>query len=300
MVACCFRCTSRHAVGGWKRPNSGSSPPFELKWLAMTKNLAVAQPELRSQRLTARVPGRVRRIDPTRACGQLRTRSASIRLSSRVVESPPGRSTNCDAAVAAEEERDADVAAGLATVLIVDRVDLPPAVGRTAALTIGGRERIERDVRVRRRGRSSAPLLSCTSSSAIDVRALEVVDDQAGERVELRRPVGRVEVLDVERRDRDLLRRRRRRCLARRGRRRRRSSAVVRFSSKLPKLYSTMPTAGPLKWSPTFDVGVDPPRMSSSSWIRSGLKSVGRDDDPAARRADRAAGAVVGERPRSR
>ena len=24
-------------IGGWTRPNSGSSPPFELKWLEITK-----------------------------------------------------------------------------------------------------------------------------------------------------------------------------------------------------------------------------------------------------------------------
>ena len=41
-----------------------------------------------------------------------------------------------------------------------------------------------------------------------DVGRAEVVDDQAGEPVELRLRVARVEVLDVERRDRELVRRR--------------------------------------------------------------------------------------------
>src|SRR6266511_1456253 len=37
--ACWFRCVSEARCGGWKRPNSGWSPPFELKWLAIMKKL---------------------------------------------------------------------------------------------------------------------------------------------------------------------------------------------------------------------------------------------------------------------
>ena len=35
--ACWWRCTSVDRAGGWKRPKSGWSPPFELKWFTITK-----------------------------------------------------------------------------------------------------------------------------------------------------------------------------------------------------------------------------------------------------------------------
>ena len=36
ICACWCRCTSELRVGGWKWPSSGWSPPFELKWFAIT------------------------------------------------------------------------------------------------------------------------------------------------------------------------------------------------------------------------------------------------------------------------
>ena len=35
--ACWWRCVSVGLDGGWKRPKSGWSSPFELKWLTITK-----------------------------------------------------------------------------------------------------------------------------------------------------------------------------------------------------------------------------------------------------------------------
>ena len=62
-VACWSRWTSEAAGRLVPRPNSGSSPPLELKWLAMTKTVWPRKRELARQRLAAvrprpRWPGR--------------------------------------------------------------------------------------------------------------------------------------------------------------------------------------------------------------------------------------------------
>ena len=140
-----------------------------------------------------------------------------------------------EAAVGAEEEADADVAARLAAVLVVDRVDLAELVGRPAGGRDGGDELVER-----RGGIDDAVVGGAVVVLDLlereDVRRAQVVDDQAGERLELRRGVARVEVLDVERADRELVRARARVVTSRveavvDARERRGDS-----SSKLPKL----------------------------------------------------------------
>ena len=79
--------------GGWRWPNSGSSPPFELKWLATTITVLpfhVNSPAsgLRLA-LNAGLAGSMR-PGLNVSCGPRRVRTTSVLL----IEVPPGRSTN--------------------------------------------------------------------------------------------------------------------------------------------------------------------------------------------------------------
>src|SRR5205823_11455719 len=92
---------------------------------------AAVEGELAGQRLAAVVEGRVGRIDPAGAVGELRA-AAGVHHAGRGGRGAAGAVDEAEAAVGAEEEADADVAAGLAAVLVVDRVDLAVLVGRAA------------------------------------------------------------------------------------------------------------------------------------------------------------------------
>ena len=94
ICACWCRWTSLDRVGGWKRPNSGSSPPFELKWLATTNSrlpwyMNSAASGLRLS-LNAGFVGSIR-PGLNVSCGPLVGRHDGGWPSST---SPPGRSTN--------------------------------------------------------------------------------------------------------------------------------------------------------------------------------------------------------------
>ena len=79
--------------GGWKRPNSGSSPPLELKWLAIT-NTVCRGGELAGQRLAAVVQAAFDGSIRPGLSVQLRRRSSAVHDGGRPSStSPPGRST---------------------------------------------------------------------------------------------------------------------------------------------------------------------------------------------------------------
>ena len=200
--ACLCRCTSERDRR-LERPNSGSSPPLESKWLAMTKTVCAAEGELAGERLAAAVPRRlVGSMRPGRG-GQVRRALPSVTpVGGRRV--PPGRSTKATR-------------------------------GPGGRGTPGGCCRPARRRPGRRPGRSSAqsyagpprraiapislfsvwsaatvpssvaPLSSWISSRATMSGRLQVGDDLAGEPVELRLRVVRGQVLDVVRRDRELV-----------------------------------------------------------------------------------------------
>jgi len=93
----------------------------------------VAELELARERLAARAPDGVRGADPSR---RQRQRQLAVALDDR---RPGGRAVHARGAAVderhprgVEQEHDADVAAGLAAVLVVDRVDLAPVVARAA------------------------------------------------------------------------------------------------------------------------------------------------------------------------
>ena len=114
----------------------------------------------------------------------------------------PTRSVDeLELAIRPEQEPDPDVAAGLAPVLVVDRVDLPELVRRPT------RRGDRRDEQVPRRGsvghgrvRRTVRVLDLLDRD--EIRRAEVVHDVVGMRRERR--VARVEVLDVVGGDRDL------------------------------------------------------------------------------------------------
>ena len=177
------------ATGGWKRPNSGSSPPLELKWLAMTKHRLAVQANSPASGLrlsfNAGFGGSIRPGLSDRCA-----RPCAGRHVVGVVDVAAGSVDERQAAVGAEQEPDPDVAARLAAVLVVDRVDLRgtrrPARRRPGSPRSASRQR---DRRVDRPRRWSAPLLSWISSIAIRSGERRLVDDQPGERGELRRRV---------------------------------------------------------------------------------------------------------------
>src|SRR5256712_11388660 len=87
--------------------------------------------KLPGERLTAAVPGGIGRVDPAgarrelRAVGAVDDRGRGRRATARSVD-------ELEAAIGPEEEHRADVAAGLAAVLVVDGVDLAVVVRRSA------------------------------------------------------------------------------------------------------------------------------------------------------------------------
>ncbi len=92
-VACASRCASVTRAGGWKRPNSGWSPPLELKWLATTNTVLSLKTNSPASGLRllvqAVLAGSIRPGDTDR-CG---LPFGPATTSTAVVASPPGRST---------------------------------------------------------------------------------------------------------------------------------------------------------------------------------------------------------------
>ncbi len=167
------------------------------------EHLPPAHAELARERLAGVGEGAVLRRHPPRAEGELRSRGGrddggrGRRVAARAVD-------EAEPAVGAEQEPDADVAAGLAPVLVVDRVDLPVPVGRPA----GGRDRGDEHVPRRRRvgdGRVRSTVVVLHLLDREEIGRAQVVDDVVGVTGEDRGAVGGVEVLDVVGRDRDLL-----------------------------------------------------------------------------------------------
>ncbi len=168
------------------------------------EEVVAVEGELANERLAARVEGGVGRIDPARAEGQLRL-AAVVDDGRRRGRGSAGTVDECQAAVRSEQESDADVAAGLAAVSVVDRVDLAELVGRAAFRLDRGDELVQRlgrihDPIVRR------PVVVLDLLEREQVRRAHVVDDEGRELLELRIGIARIEVLDVERADRDHVR----------------------------------------------------------------------------------------------
>ena len=91
--ACWCRCVSVTRFGGWNRPNSGSSPPFELKWLAIAK--IVSPRQMNSPASGLRLLANAGLVGSTRpglnvSCGPSEPATTPV----AAVEVPPGRSTN--------------------------------------------------------------------------------------------------------------------------------------------------------------------------------------------------------------
>ena len=140
--ACWCRCVSVTRLGGWKRPNSGSSPPFELKWLAIAnERLAAVEQELARQRLAAVVEGGVGRVDAAGAEASAAGRPGRRRRSVAAVEVPPGRSTNDRPRSVRKRKPTRMLPPGSPPSCVVHRVDLPELVGRAAG---GGDRRDQR------------------------------------------------------------------------------------------------------------------------------------------------------------
>ena len=269
IAACWCRCTSLLRIGGWKRPNSGSSPPLEFRWLPIAKSVRPLPAELARERLAAVRERRVRRIDPPGAVEELGAAGCVddlVRCHCRPARPVDERQS----AVGAEEEALPDVAARLAAVLVEQRVDLAVLV-RRAALRLDRRDQhlpgqagIGRRVRWpgrccpapprSRRGRASA---GCAT----------IRPRQGGE---LLRRVGRVEVLDVEGRDGELVAALRLRDFpgqaAVDGR-----EVVDDEELEVPEGVVDDRAHGVVKRSRTSTTGVG--RITSSRMIRSGLKS---------------------------
>ena len=100
--------------------------------------------EFRRERLAARVPGAVLGIDASGAERELWSPAdvCHCRRGGRVATGPVDER---EPAVRAEHEDRPDVPARLAAILIVQRVDLPVAVGRPAGARDGGDQRADRD-----------------------------------------------------------------------------------------------------------------------------------------------------------
>ena len=162
------------------------------------KTLAIEQ-EFRGEWLAARVPSGVRRIDSPGAERELR-RTAGARHGRRRGRVSAGPIHEREPTVGPEQEDLADVPAGLAAVLVVDGVDLPIVIRRSAGVADGGDERTDRDGGIDDAvvGRAVVVLHFLDGD---EVRRLHVVHDQRREVVELRGAVARVEVLHIERRD---------------------------------------------------------------------------------------------------
>src|SRR4051794_37126656 len=172
--ACACRWSSLTRTGGWRWPNSGSSPPLELKWLATT--ITVLPFHVNSPASGLRLV--VNAVFPGSMRPGLNVRCASPRLRTtpvEVVDVPPRPSTDAQApaagrvrrraarpiherqpAVGPEQEALADVAAGRPAVLVVDRIDLPVLVGRSALRLDRGDQRVPGHAGVRDRAGGAA------------------------------------------------------------------------------------------------------------------------------------------------
>ena len=174
-------------VGGWKRPNSGSSPPFELKWLAITNSVCpryVNSPASGLRLASNAVLVGSMRPGLNDSCGRAPV-SDDRRRRGRACRRAGRRS---EPAVGAEQEDLADVAARLAAVLVV-RPGRSGGTGRSgppaawiAAISVS----------VRSTSASTMPLFgrAVVVLHLLDgdqVGRPQVVDDQARQRVELRR-----------------------------------------------------------------------------------------------------------------
>ncbi len=153
--------------------------------------------ELGRQRLAAVVEGRVGGLDPTGADRQARA-ARLVDHGDRCGRRAAGAVHERQATIRAEQEADADVAARLAAVLVVDRVDLAVVVGGAAGRLDGV------DQQAPRLRRADGPVVggAVVVLDLLDgdqVGRAQVVDDHVGERRELRRRIARVQVLDVER-----------------------------------------------------------------------------------------------------
>jgi hypothetical protein len=161
--------------------------------------------ELGRQRLAAVVPDRVGGIDAPGAEGQL---GAAARRGGRLGRRRRGAARPVDelqvGVVGAEQERDADVAVGLAAVLVRGRVDLAVVVGRAAGGLDRRQQARERDVR-RRRRRAGGAVVVLDLLEAEDVRRAQVADDLGRDAVVAVLRVEPIKVLDVVAGDRELV-----------------------------------------------------------------------------------------------
>ena len=170
------------------------------------EHLAPAELELARQWLAARGPHRVGRVDPPRRQRERRVAVAldHRRARGRAVDRRRAAIDERDAR-RVEQEDDADVAAGLAAVLVVDRVDLAPAVARAARGhdRVGqlGQRLVGRDRAVVGRAGVVLHLLD-----RHDVGLGEVGDHALGQALVLGGGVAGRQVLDVVGRHRQLLR----------------------------------------------------------------------------------------------
>ena len=160
--------------------------------------------ELAHQRLARAGPRRAGRVDPAGGGRSGATLWPCVTTPVRVVAVPPGRSTKATPRSGAEQEHLADVAARLATVGAVGRVDPARVVRRSARGADGRRQHGHRPAGVHRAVVGGAAVVLDLLQRQ-DVRALQVGDDLACEPVELRLRVAGVEVLDVERGDGELV-----------------------------------------------------------------------------------------------
>ena len=185
-------------------PYSGSSPPFELKWLAITNRCCPSNMNSPASGLRLAFQAVfVGSIRPGLNVSCVDAAGAGDR--GRCGRGPAGAVDERRAAVGAEEEDLADVAARRAAVLVVDGVDLAPVVGRAARRWIAATSFASV------RSAATTPLFggAVVVLHLLDrdhVGRLQVVRRSGREPVELRLRVARREVLDVERRDRELVR----------------------------------------------------------------------------------------------
>src|SRR5262249_6231581 len=149
------------------------------------------------------VPGRAGRVDPARRCGQCRP-VVVVHHGDRGGGVTAGSVDEGQAAVGAEQERLPDVAAGLAAVGVVDRVDLAPLVRRSAGCGDGGDQLAEGLVGGHRAVVGGAAVVLDLLQGQ-QVGGGQVVHDDGGQPVELGLRVGRRQVLHVERGHRDLV-----------------------------------------------------------------------------------------------
>ena len=167
------------------------------------EQVVAVEHELGGQRLAARIPRAVAGVDAARAVQELRAGAGADdsicrrRVAARAVDER-------HAAVGPEQEDLPDIASRLATVLVVDRVDLSIRVRRSARGLNRGRQLPERHV-----GGNHAvvgrPAVVLHLLAADDVRRFEVVDEDRRQPVELRLRIAGRQVLEVERGDGDLV-----------------------------------------------------------------------------------------------